>query len=208
MKAAGFLDFGTELVNPDFSKLAEAAGLLGLRAERPEQVKPMLTQALEHDGPALVDAVVNRQELSMPPSITVEVKGFTLYMIKAVLSGRGDEVLDLAKTNLLRRGGLKFQFLRRIRVLLLRKLRSLGFAGLPCGRCEIPAGIFPGQSTLRSRYPGTIFRCCLWRHRRRSRYPSACRRMTGRPPNVRSLNPPLAALLRCASPPLLGLLRN
>jgi pyruvate dehydrogenase (quinone) len=39
----------------------------------------------------------------MPPAIKLEqAKGFSLYMLKAVMSGRGDEVLDLAKTNLLR----------------------------------------------------------------------------------------------------------
>jgi pyruvate dehydrogenase (quinone) len=103
MKAAGILDYGTDLVNPDFSKLSEVVGMLGLRAEAPEQVRPMLIQALSHNGPALVDVVVNRQELSIPPSITAEVmKGFTLYMIKAVLNGRGDEVVDLARTNLFR----------------------------------------------------------------------------------------------------------
>src|SRR5215213_9078925 len=67
MKAAGILTHGTSLVDTDFSKLAEATGVLGLRAERPEQVKPMLDQALEHNGPALVDVVVNRQELLIPP---------------------------------------------------------------------------------------------------------------------------------------------
>jgi pyruvate dehydrogenase (quinone) len=103
MKAAGILTHGTSLVNTDFSKLAEAAGILGLRAELPEQVKPMLTQAFEHNGPALVDVVVNRQELFIPPSIDLaQIRGFTLYMIKAVLSGRGDEIVDLAKTNLFR----------------------------------------------------------------------------------------------------------
>ena len=103
MKAAGLLTHGTGLVDTDFSKLAEAAGILGLRAEMPEQVKPMLIQALEHDGPALVDVLVNRQELFMPPSIDLaQISGFTLYMIKAVLNGRGDEVVDLAKTNLFR----------------------------------------------------------------------------------------------------------
>ena len=101
MKAAGFLTHATELVETDFSKLAEAVGILGLRAERPEQVKTMLSQALEHEGPALVDVAVNRQELAVPPSISLEqIKGFTLYMIKAVLNGKGDEVVDLAKTNL------------------------------------------------------------------------------------------------------------
>jgi pyruvate dehydrogenase (quinone) len=39
----------------------------------------------------------------MPPTISVDQAwGFSLYMIRAVLSGRGDEVIDLAKTNLLR----------------------------------------------------------------------------------------------------------
>lgn len=103
MKAAGVLPYGTDLVKTDFSKVAEAVGILGLRVEKPEQVKPMLTKALEHNGPVLVDVTVNRQELLMPPSINLEViKGFTLYMIKAVLNGRGDEVVDLAKTNLFR----------------------------------------------------------------------------------------------------------
>ena len=101
MKAAGFLSHATDLVETDFSKLAEAVGILGLRAERPEQVKTMLSQALQHEGPALVDVAVNRQELAVPPSINLaQIKGFTLYMIKAVLNGKGDEVVDLAKTNL------------------------------------------------------------------------------------------------------------
>jgi pyruvate dehydrogenase (quinone) len=103
MKAAGILDFVTDLLNPDFAKMAEAAGVLGLNAETPEQVRPMLAEALRHGGPALVEVVVNRQELSMPPTIEFEqMMGFSLYMIKAVLDGRGTEILDLAKTNLLR----------------------------------------------------------------------------------------------------------
>jgi pyruvate dehydrogenase (quinone) len=103
MKAAGFLDFGTELRNPNFAKLAEAAGLLGLTAETPAQVRPMITQALRHDGPALVEVLVSRQELSLPPTITAEqVKGFSLFTLKAVLSGRGNEIVDLAKINLFR----------------------------------------------------------------------------------------------------------
>jgi len=103
MKAAGILDYGTDLRNPDFAKIAEGAGLLGLRAETPDQVEPMIAQALKHDGPALVEVLVSRQELSMPPTITYEqAKGFSLFMMKAVLSGRGDEVIDLAKVNLFR----------------------------------------------------------------------------------------------------------
>ena len=103
MKAAGILDFSTDLHNPDFTKIAEGAGLLGLRAETPDQVEPMIARALKYDGPALIEVPVSRQELSMPPTITYEeAKGFSLFMMKAVLSGRGDEVIDLAKVNLFR----------------------------------------------------------------------------------------------------------
>ena len=74
-----------------------------MRVEKPEQLASAIKEALSHDGPALVEVVVNRQELSLPPTITAEqAKGFSLYMIRAVLSGRGDEVIDLAKTNLFR----------------------------------------------------------------------------------------------------------
>ena len=101
MKAAGVLDFATALHNPDFAKVAEAVGLLGLTAKTPEQVRPMLSEALAHDGPALVEVSVSRQELAMPPSISLEqMTGFSLFMLKAVLSGRGDEIIDLARINL------------------------------------------------------------------------------------------------------------
>lgn len=103
MKAAGILDFGTALHNPDFAKIAEGAGLLGLSAKTADDVHPMLEQALRFDGPALVEIPVPRQELSMPPTITyAQAKGFSLFMLRAVLNGRADEVLDIAKVNLLR----------------------------------------------------------------------------------------------------------
>jgi len=103
MKAAGILDYGTELHNPDFTKIAEGAGLLGVSVETPDQVAPALARALKYDGPALVEIPVHRQELSMPPTITyAQAKDFSIFMLKAVLSGRGDEIVDLARVNLLR----------------------------------------------------------------------------------------------------------
>ncbi len=103
MKAAGILEFGTDLHNPDFAKIAVGAGLLGLRAKTPDQVEPALAEAFKYEGPALIEIPVSRQELSMPPTITFEqAKGFTLFMMKAVLNGRGDEIIDLARVNLLR----------------------------------------------------------------------------------------------------------
>ena len=102
-KSTGFLDFGTELQNPNFAAMAEAVGIRGIRLEDPSEVEEGIAAAFAHDGPVLVDAVVNRTELAMPPSVTLDMaKGFTLYMVKAVLSGRADEVYDLAKTNLWR----------------------------------------------------------------------------------------------------------
>lgn len=103
MKAAGFVEFGTDLLNPNFAKIAEAAGTLGLRVEKPEELEPALKQAFQHDGPALVDVLVNRQELLIPPTINFdELRGFSLYMVRAVLNGKGDEIIDLARTNLFR----------------------------------------------------------------------------------------------------------
>src|SRR5258708_34626868 len=102
-KSTGFLPTGTELQNPNFAAMAEAAGVRGIRLEDPAEVEAGIAAALAHDGPVLVDAVVNRTELAMPPAVTVEMaKGFTLYMVKAVMSGRGDELIELAKTNLWR----------------------------------------------------------------------------------------------------------
>lgn len=102
-KSTGFLDYGVSLDNPDFAAMAEAIGIRGIRIEQPDQVERGLRDALDHDGPVLVDALVNRQELALPPKITAQMaKGFTLFMVKAVMSGRGDEVLDLARTNLWR----------------------------------------------------------------------------------------------------------
>ncbi|MGF7055348.1 pyruvate dehydrogenase (quinone) [Bosea sp. OAE752] len=102
-KSSGFLDTGTELINPNFAAMAEAAGIKGIRIEDPAEVESKLAEALAHPGPVLVDAVVNRMELAMPPKVTAEMaRGFTLYMLKAVLNGRGDEIVELAKSNLRR----------------------------------------------------------------------------------------------------------
>jgi pyruvate dehydrogenase (quinone) len=104
MKAAGYVNFGTDLDDPDFTQLATACGFLGLQVNRASELRQTMERFLAHDGPALLDVKVQRQELSMPPTITLEqAKGFGLYLLRAVLSGRGDEVLDMAQTNLLSR---------------------------------------------------------------------------------------------------------
>ena len=101
MKAAGLPDFGTGLDNPDFAKVAEALGIRGHRVTESGDLEKTLREAFAHDGPALVDVVTDRQELTIPPAISAEqVKGFTLYALRTVMSGRGDELLDLSRSNL------------------------------------------------------------------------------------------------------------
>lgn len=100
MKATGFVTYGTGLDNPDFGAVAQALGIFGRTVTKPKELKPALEAAFGHDGPALVDVSTVRQELTIPPAITAEqLKGFTLYAIRTVLSGRGDELLDLAARN-------------------------------------------------------------------------------------------------------------
>ena len=83
--------------------MAEAVGIRGIRLEDPAEVEDGIATALAHDGPVLIDAVVNRTELAMPPSITLDIaRGFSLYKAKAIVSGRADEVIDLARSNLWR----------------------------------------------------------------------------------------------------------
>ncbi|MGO1850310.1 ubiquinone-dependent pyruvate dehydrogenase [Microbacterium sp.] len=100
MKAAGFVTYATDLENPNFAAVAEALGIFARRVERSEDLPDAVAEVLAHDGPALLDVVTERQELSMPPAVTAEqVKGFALYAIRTVMSGRGDELLDLARAN-------------------------------------------------------------------------------------------------------------
>ena len=102
-KAAGYVDTNVSLKNPDFGAIAREMGFFGRRVERSADLEQVLREAFAHDGPALVDVVTDPMELVMPPKIkAAQVKGFSLYSIRAVMNGRGDELLELAKTNLLR----------------------------------------------------------------------------------------------------------
>ena len=101
MKAAGIPTFGTDLVDPDFTGIARSAGLFGARVEKASELEEALRTAFDHDGPALVDVRTARQELSLPPKLTYgQIKGFTLYATRTILSGEGSELLELTRTNL------------------------------------------------------------------------------------------------------------
>lgn len=101
MKADGFVPFATDLDNPDYAKVAEAMGIWGKHVEHSKDLPRAVDEFLAHDGPAVLDVVTERQELSIPPSITAQqVKGFSLYALRTVLSGQGSQLVDLARANL------------------------------------------------------------------------------------------------------------
>ena len=101
MKAAGIVTYGTDLDNPDFAGIARAAGLFGVRVDKAGDLDDALQGAFGHDGAALVEVATARQELSLPPKLTYgQIKGFTLYATRTILSGGGEELVELTKTNL------------------------------------------------------------------------------------------------------------
>lgn len=104
MKAAGIVTYATDLDNPSFAALANSIGIHGVRVEQPNDLESALRTAFATPGPALIEVMVNRLELSMPPHISInQMKGFSLYIARSVISGRGDEIVELAKTNVIQR---------------------------------------------------------------------------------------------------------
>jgi pyruvate dehydrogenase (quinone) len=86
MEQVGLPEFGTVLHNPDFSRVAEACGLRGFRAERPDEVEGAIKAALAHDGPALVDCVTNPDEVAIPPKPTFDqMRGFAIAKTREFL---------------------------------------------------------------------------------------------------------------------------
>ena len=101
MKAAGIVTYGTDLDNPDFAGIAKAAGLFGATVAKADELEDALRAAFGHHGPALVDVRTARQELALPPKLTFgQIKGFTLYTTRTILSGGGEELVELTKANL------------------------------------------------------------------------------------------------------------
>ena len=101
MKADGFVTFGTDLDNPDFAAIAGPLGMLRQRVEHPATWTTRCGTPSPTTGAALVDVRTARQELSLPPKLTFgQIKGFTLYATRTILSGGGDELVDLATENL------------------------------------------------------------------------------------------------------------
>jgi len=101
MQASGYVPHDTDFNATNFANIAIGAGILGIRVEDSADLPNALKKAFEHPGPVVVDVVTAKQELGLPPKIKLaQAKGFSLFTLKAVMSGKADQILELAKTNL------------------------------------------------------------------------------------------------------------
>ena len=100
MEVAGIPDRETDMLNPDFTKIAEAMGMPGITIRNPDEVKSELEKAFLVEGPVLVTIQTDPNALAMPPKLEFDqVKGLSLYMGKMMLSGRMDEVFKIISSN-------------------------------------------------------------------------------------------------------------
>jgi len=100
MEVAGIPDMETDMLNPDFAKLAEAMGMYGITVNDPVDVRSALEKAFQQNGPALITIQTDPNALAMPPKLEFnQMKGLALYMGKMMLSGRVDEVIKIIKSN-------------------------------------------------------------------------------------------------------------
>jgi len=100
MEVAGIPDLETDMLNPDFTKIAEAMGLPGILISDPCEVKSKLEKAFQHEGPVLITIQTDPNALAMPPKLEFDqIKGMTLYMGRMMLGGRMDEVFNIISSN-------------------------------------------------------------------------------------------------------------
>lgn len=100
MEVAGIPDHETDMLNPDFTKIAEAMGMPGITIVDPNEVRPLLEKAFLQEGPILVTIQTDPNALAMPPKLEFDqMKGMALYMGKMMLSGRMDETFNIISSN-------------------------------------------------------------------------------------------------------------
>lgn len=101
MMVDGLPSFGTDVRDVDYAAVARALGMHGVRAEKPSDIRPALTEAFRTPGPALVDIITDPLALSLPPEITGEqIRGFALAASKTILNGGAGEAVRMARSNL------------------------------------------------------------------------------------------------------------
>jgi pyruvate oxidase len=81
----GNIEFGTDLINPNFAQYADICGGIGYRVESPEELLPALQQAVKQNKPCIIDVVVDAEEAPMPAKIKfAQAAGYTKHMLKVL----------------------------------------------------------------------------------------------------------------------------
>ena len=100
MEVAGIPDVETDMLNPDFEKLAQAMGMFGITVFNPSDVRSTLKKVFSQDGSALITIQTDPNALAMPPKLEFDqMKGFASYIGKMMLSGRANEVIKIIESN-------------------------------------------------------------------------------------------------------------
>jgi pyruvate dehydrogenase (quinone) len=101
MRVEGYMDWQTDMVNPDFVKLAESMNISAWEAKEPKDVAQALRNGFNHDGPAVINIFTDPEALAMPPTIKLEqVIGMANSITKLMINGKTAEVIDIAKSDL------------------------------------------------------------------------------------------------------------
>ncbi|MCK0204421.1 thiamine pyrophosphate-dependent enzyme [Ornithobacterium rhinotracheale] len=101
MQVAGYVDWQTDMVNPEFDKIGELMGMKGIAVHKTSEVESAIKEAFEHDGPALVNIYTNPNSLAMPPHITLQqMKGFTTSMFKKLAEGKFGDIEQSISSNI------------------------------------------------------------------------------------------------------------
>ncbi|MCO6519849.1 MAG: ubiquinone-dependent pyruvate dehydrogenase [Snodgrassella sp.] len=100
-KGEGLVEVFVDLKNGDFKTIAEGCGFSAQSVSKSSELEAAVQTFLAHNGPALLDVVISDKELIMPPAISYEnVKNMVWYGSKAILEGKGKDVIDMIKNNI------------------------------------------------------------------------------------------------------------
>ena len=100
MEVAGLPDNETDMQNPDFALVAQAMGIKSYTVSRPDDVLPVLVEALNSPEAALLNVMTDPNALAMPPQIEWnQMTGFAQAMYKMLLTGRTQEIIDTINSN-------------------------------------------------------------------------------------------------------------
>jgi pyruvate dehydrogenase (quinone) len=94
-------EYGRQPSGPNFAPLARSFGLYSVVADGMAELDQALRLTFTHDGPALITARIRRHEVGQPARASLEhMTNVALSATRGVLSGHGDDLVELDETNL------------------------------------------------------------------------------------------------------------